>query len=77
MLRGFKLDELGSSPQIEALKASGAEVPGILHLLAARPDFSRPLNELAQAVMRGPGALPHWQRELIAALTSRAAGCVF
>lgn len=69
--------ESSTSPQIQALRAAGLEVPGILHLLAFKPDATKHLDRFAQAVMRGPSPLSPGQRELIAAFTSRRNHCVF
>ena len=67
----------GAAAQLRRMRDAGLEVPGILYLLAQNPEWTAALNTLAQRVMRGPGALPPWQRELLAALTSRCNSCVF
>lgn len=46
-------------------------------LFAFRPAVAAPLLALTEAVMRGPGALPQGERELIAALTSKRNDCDF
>jgi alkylhydroperoxidase family enzyme len=66
-----------AAQQIRRMRAAGMEVPGIVELLAVRPDWTQHLNRFTQAVMRGPGSLPAWQRELLAALTSRWNHCRF
>jgi hypothetical protein len=42
--------------------------PGIRGLLGYRPETGRPLSELAEVLLRGPGTLARGERELIAAL---------
>jgi hypothetical protein len=66
-----------AAEQVRRMRAAGLEVPGIVCLLAARPDWTVHLNRLTHGVMRGPGRLPVWQRELVAAVTSRCNGCPF
>ena len=41
--------------------------PGIRGLLRYRPETGRPLSELAEVLLRGPGTLTPGERELIAA----------
>lgn len=72
-----QLGDSAEARQIRALDAAGLQVPGIVVLLATRPDWTASWNEFTQLVMRGPGSLPTWQRELIAAFTSRCNHCVF
>lgn len=67
-------------PQGEAInqmRAMGIPVPQILHLFAYKPDRTDHLSRFTQGVMRGPSPLPPWQRELIAALTSKLNQCLF
>ncbi|WP_229075862.1 carboxymuconolactone decarboxylase family protein [Actinoplanes sp. DH11] len=52
-------------------------LPGIAGLLATRPDIAGPLNQLAEALLRGPSPLTPAQRETIAAHVSRGNGCEF
>ena len=44
--------------------------PGIRGLLRFRPETGRPLSELAEVLLRGPGPLTRGERELIAAHVS-------
>lgn len=74
------LNQLGDASMAEQLRQAreaGREVPGILYLLANRPEWTTHLMQFTSAVMRGRGGLPIWQRELIAALTSRCNQCAF
>lgn len=52
-------------------------LPGIIALLDFRPETARPLNALAQALLRGPSPLAATERELIAAYVSARNDCVF
>ena len=49
--------------------------PGIRGLLRYRPETGRPLSELTEVLLRGPGTLPRGERELIAAYVSSLNGC--
>jgi hypothetical protein len=42
-------------------------VPGILGPMLFRPETAKPLNELAEVLLRGPNSLSRADRELIAA----------
>lgn len=57
------------------------EVPGIVGLFAARPDTAKPLQLLAEALLRGPFAegstLSRGERELVAAVVSTRNDCFF
>jgi alkylhydroperoxidase family enzyme len=66
-----------TAERVRAMQEAGMHVPGVLRMLAYRPEWSAGLNRFTQSVMRGDGLLPPWQRELIAALTSRHNGCIF
>jgi hypothetical protein len=44
--------------------------PGIRGLLRFRPETGRPLSELAEVLLRGPGTLTRGERELVAAYVS-------
>jgi hypothetical protein len=66
-----------AAEKIARLGEAGVPVPGILYLLAARPELSQLLNQLSDNIMRGPGEIPFWQRETIAALTSSLNHCPF
>lgn len=55
---------------IAALRGAKKEVPGIMHLLAFRPDATDLLNQFTHKVMRGPSKLSPGFRELIATITS-------
>ena len=52
-------------------------LPGILGPMAFSPDTAKPLNELAEVVLRGPNTLTSAERELIATYTSAQNGCHF
>jgi hypothetical protein len=57
---------------------SGRRVPDVVKTLLYRPEFfGRPMCEWTQAVMRGPSEWSVWERELLAAFTSRLNQCVF
>jgi uncharacterized peroxidase-related enzyme len=58
--------DLGSEP-----------APGIVGLLAYRPETGRILSELAEELLRAPGSLPAGERELIAAYVSTLNACEF
>jgi alkylhydroperoxidase family enzyme len=62
---------------MERIRAAGAPLPQIFHLLAYKPDRGDHLLRFTHAVMRGPSPLSAGQRELIAAFTSRRNQCLF
>ena len=49
--------------------------PGIRGLLSYRPQTARPLSELTEVLLRGPGTLTRGERELIAAYVSALNDC--
>ncbi|MER5266023.1 carboxymuconolactone decarboxylase family protein [Actinosynnema sp. NPDC002837] len=51
--------------------------PGIRGLMRFRPETAKPLNELAEVLLRSPNSLPAGERELIAAYVSRLNSCRF
>lgn len=53
------------------------EAPGILGLMAFRPDHARALNQLAETVLRGPSSMSQGDRELIAGCVSYWNNCHF
>jgi alkylhydroperoxidase family enzyme len=59
------------------MRAAGIPIPQILHLFAFNTRRTDHLARFTQEVMRGPSPLPPWQRELIAALTSKLNECPF
>jgi hypothetical protein len=59
------------------MRAAGLPIPQIQHLFAFKPDRTKYLALFTQGVMRGPSPLPPWQRELIAAFTSKLNQCLF
>jgi len=70
----------GSGPyeaMIENMKAAGAAVPQIFHLIRYKPAVGQHLSRLTQEIMRGPSPLSAGQRELIAAFTSSRNQCPF
>ncbi len=57
--------------------ALNSDEPGIRGLLRFRPETGRPLGELAEVLLRGPGTLTRGERELIAAYVSALNGCQY
>jgi uncharacterized peroxidase-related enzyme len=53
------------------------DLPGITSLFAYRPETAKPLRQLAEVLLRGPGTLTSGEREMIAALVSSRNGCEF
>jgi uncharacterized peroxidase-related enzyme len=51
--------------------------PGIRGLLRYRPETARPLAELTEVLLRGPGTLTRGERELIAAYVSALNDCQY
>jgi len=51
--------------------------PGIRGLLRFRPETGRPLSELVEVLLRGPGTLTPGERELIAACVSALNDCQY
>jgi len=54
-----------------------AGLPGILGPMAFRPETAKPLNELADILLRGPSTLSPGERELIATYVSSRNDCFF
>ncbi len=52
-------------------------LPGIRGAMAFRPETAKPLNELAEILMRGPGTLSLADRELIATYVSYLNDCFY
>lgn len=52
-------------------------LPGIVGLLAFRPETAKPLSELAEVLLRGPSTLSPGERETIAAYVSYLNECRF
>ncbi len=52
-----------------------SDEPGIRGLLRFRPETARPLSELTEVLLRGPGTLTRGERELIAAYVSGLNDC--
>jgi uncharacterized peroxidase-related enzyme len=52
-------------------------LPGILGPMAFSPDTARPLNALAEVLLRAPNSLPEADREMIAAYVSSQNECYF
>ena len=50
---------------------------GIRGPMAFRPETAKPLNELAEVLLRGPNTLSPGERELIAAYVSSENDCFF
>ena len=53
------------------------QFPGINGPMMFRPETAKPLNELAEVLLRGPNSLPAGERELIAAYVSGLNQCRF
>jgi alkylhydroperoxidase family enzyme len=73
-------NHVGDGPRsdvIRAIRAMGAPVPQIMHLLNFKPDRTRHLDAFTQEVMRGPSPLSPGERELIAAFVSSRNHCAF
>ena len=52
-------------------------LPGIRGPLAFRPETAKPLNDLAEVLLRGPSTLTPGERELIATYVSSQNDCFF
>jgi uncharacterized peroxidase-related enzyme len=55
----------------------GNDYPGILGPMHYRPETARPLNALAETILRGPSSLTRAERETIATYVSHLNGCHF
>jgi uncharacterized peroxidase-related enzyme len=51
--------------------------PGIVGPMAYRPETAKPLNELAEILLRGPNSLSPGEREMIATYVSSENDCYF
>lgn len=51
--------------------------PGIVGLMKYRPEAAKPLNELAETLLRGPSTLTSAEREMIASYVSYQNECHF
>ncbi|HEY0167488.1 MAG TPA: carboxymuconolactone decarboxylase family protein [Jatrophihabitans sp.] len=60
-----------------ALGVDENQFPGITGPMIYRPETAKPLNELAEVLLRGPHTLPPGERELIAAYVSGLNECQF
>jgi alkylhydroperoxidase family enzyme len=74
MLRGVPLFLRQEGQAMPHIALDSAE-PGIRGLLRYRPQTARPLGELTEVLMRGPGTLTRGERELIAAYVSALNEC--
>jgi uncharacterized peroxidase-related enzyme len=52
-------------------------IPGILGPMAFSPETAKPLNTLAEVLLRGPNSLPPADREMIATYVSSQNDCYF
>ncbi|MCG2587912.1 carboxymuconolactone decarboxylase family protein [Rhodohalobacter sulfatireducens] len=52
-------------------------LPGIIGLMKYRPETAKPLNELAEILLRGPSTLSSAEREMIASYVSHQNECHF
>lgn len=55
----------------------GNEMPGIIGLMKYRPETAKPLNELAEILLRGSSSLTSGEREMIASYVSFHNNCHF
>ena len=55
----------------------GNDSPGIRSLFIYRPETAKPIAEMAEILLRGPGSLERWERELIATHVSSLNECDF
>lgn len=62
---------------LDATPGVPRQMSEIRHLLAYAPETTKHLDAFTQAVMRGPGTLSSGERELLAAMTSKANHCLF
>jgi len=53
------------------------DMPGIVGLMQYRPETAKPLNELAEILLRGPSSLSSSEREMIASYVSYQNNCHF
>lgn len=53
------------------------EFPGIVGLMHFRPETAKPLNQLAEILLRGPSTLTSAEREMIASYVSHQNECHF
>ena len=53
------------------------KMPGIVGLMQYRPETAKPLNELAEILLRGPSSLSSGEREMIASYVSYKNKCHF
>lgn len=53
------------------------KLPGIVGLMKYRPETAKPLNELAETLLRGPSTLTSAEREMIASYVSYQNECHF
>jgi uncharacterized peroxidase-related enzyme len=60
-----------------ALGVDEKQFPGITGLMGFRPQTAKPLNELAEVLLRAPHSLPAAERELVAAYVSGLNQCEF
>lgn len=60
-----------------ALGVDETQFPGITGPMIYRPETAKPLNELAEVLLRGPSTLTPGERELIAAYVSGRNECRF
>ena len=53
------------------------DLPGIRGAMAFRPETARPLNQIVEILLQGPGTLTKGERELIAAFVSHRNGTLY
>ena len=70
------LGELRKKPNMPHITLP-EELPGILGPMVFRPETAKPLNELAEVLLRGPSTLSRGERELIATFVSSQNDCFF
>jgi alkylhydroperoxidase family enzyme len=62
---------------LEATSSVPKQMSEIRNLLAYAPDVTQHLDAFTHAAMRGPGPVSPGERELLAAMTSKANHCLF
>jgi hypothetical protein len=62
---------------VRMMQATGPEYPQIWHMFAFHPKATEHLARFTQEIMREPGPISPWIRELIAAFTSARNACPF
>lgn len=79
--RDSTIEEVGRRARVDNARMPHVPVPhdlpGILGLLAVKPELGRKFKEFTEELMRGPSGLTPGERELIAAYVSAGNECQF